>query len=265
MTTETKEAEAAEEVAQAEVVATPLVLSVEELQKQIEAVKVEAEAAKREAKAHQEYGRKTKEQLDKQQGLDARLAQQQSEIKVLTDMVAALLDKDDIPDEVEVPKKRRSEEFTSRIAQPPQNTEFMALAVEADGLAKSIGLKMDSSPELRDAYRMFRVGMSTGFVLSDAQDALEEVKKVVGSKGTHGETEAQKAERIKNEKAALRAEVLREMGLDASDTGLPSGSSIDSIPRDINKFEEWIASMSQSDFAKIAPKVRELMASGAIK
>ena len=39
MTTETKEAEAAEEVAQAEVVATPLVLSVEELQKQIEAVK----------------------------------------------------------------------------------------------------------------------------------------------------------------------------------------------------------------------------------
>lgn len=211
-----KNAEAVE--AQAEVV-EPKVPAVEELTSQIATLNTELEAAKREAKSHQEYGRKTKEELDRQRGLDTKVSGLETRLQVVADMIASIMDAG-AEEEPEQPKKRRSEEYLARLNKEvkevdPKQEDMRRAVVEADGLIKSVGLEMDKSPETRMAYLLFRVG--------DYEAGLEEVRKVVEAKKPV-QTEAKKEDFDKAVQDAAR-NLLKEQGLLVSDEGGPSAGS----------------------------------------
>jgi len=261
----TPEAEATPVVAQA---ITP---SVEELTSKAKQLEADLEAAKREAKSHQEYGRKQHEELEKQRGLDAKVSGLESRLQVQTEMIAALMDRgEEEGEETPAPKKRRSEEYLARIKQAPvanpQQEAFMKVAEEADGLIKSAGLDMEKSPELKEAYRKFRIGIASGFYIGDAQDGLEEIKKVVeAKKPTEVKTEAEKRVISEEEKRGIIQEYMEKEGLLKSDTGMPSGAG-DGIPTDMAAFQKWIADIPQEEYEKkYASKVKQMMRDNKIK
>ncbi len=202
--------------------------SIEELTGKVTQLGADLEAARKEAKSHQEYGRKQHEELEKQKRLDTEVSTLKSQLQVQTEMIAAIMDKEgEVEETPEVPKKRRSEEYLARIKQPPivnpQQEAFMKVAEEADGLVKSAGLDMEKSPELKEAYRLFRVGMTSGYYIGDAQDGLEEIKKVVEKITQTPKTEAKK-ELSESEEEEIARKYMEKKGLLKSDTSLPSGT-----------------------------------------
>ena len=132
--------------------------SVEDLRAKIADLEAEVSSAKSEAKAHQEYGRKIKAELDKQRGLEDRISQIEDNLRVSTDMLADLIDRNEEDLETPRSKGRKSEEYTSRIRESEKKRdeevqrEFYRLANEADKLLSSVGLQMDKSPETAAAY-----------------------------------------------------------------------------------------------------------------
>lgn len=193
--------------------------SVAELMDKIGQLTKDIEEARTEAKSHQSFGQRTKAELDKQVGLDGKVTGIETRLQVLTEMVADIVDRDE-GEEVEAPKKRRSEEYLSRIPNPVNlaaearkvsEAKFLATAREADGLAKNAGYEMATSPEMERAYLLFRAG--------DADRGLEEVKKVLGTK-----TEADPEQYQKDVEEAGR-KYAEGKGWLKSDNGAPSGKS----------------------------------------
>ena len=213
------------ETAEAEVTQAP---TVETLQSEIAKLTGQVEEAKREAKAHQEYGRKTKEELDRQKQLGERVEAISDRLDVTTQMLADLVDRGG-EEELETPRapaKRRSEDYLSRLKdsetkrKESEQQKWARLANEADGLLKPIGLEMDKSPETRDAY--------IKFLRYEPEAGLEEVRRIVEQKKAEAnpkepsETEAEKIDRLAEEKARR---MLEEKGLLQTELSVPSAGS----------------------------------------
>ena len=201
--------EAVEEVAQ-----------VEDLSGKVSELEASLEASKAESKSHQAYGTRTKAELDRQRGLDNEITSLKDQVGVVTEMVAAMMDKEE-GETYEAPKKRRSEEYLSRIPkadpQKARNDEFLRVATEADGLAKSAGFVLAEAPEMEKAYLYFQAGKE--------EQGIEEVKRVIGEKKTEAPEDVdKKVNELVEER--LRVEMDKRGYLD-SDDGFPSGSSPD--------------------------------------
>ena len=189
------------------------------LRTQIGQLEKDLESAKGEAKAHQKYGEKTKGELDKQRGLEDKIDRIEGRMTVVTEMLAETMDRDS--DEIEEqPKKRRSEEYLSRIDRAADSTkqtrkqaveaEFAQVAREADALLKVAGLEMDKSPEAKDAYIQFLLG--------NPEAGLEEVRRIVGSK-TEAKQDVdmdvlveEKARKILEESGQLKTDTITPVG-----------------------------------------------------
>ena len=216
-----EDAEVVEETAQAEVQAPPIPTA-EQLNETIAKLTAGIEEAKREAKSHQEYGRKTKEELDRQRGLDTKVSGLETRLEIVTEMMADLMDRGDVEQE-EQPKKSRSQEYLARLKSQPQVDvgkqreieQFRDAAIEADRLVKSVGLEMDKSSETRIAYLLFETG--------HYEAGLEEVKRLVESKKPKETQETEADIEAKIEKG-IRAKLLKDYpDFYKSDSGEPSG------------------------------------------
>tara|TARA_Y100000310_G_C20632610_1_gene789443 strand:- start:808 stop:1560 length:753 start_codon:yes stop_codon:yes gene_type:complete len=163
--------------------------------------------------------------MQSQSNSNSRISAMESNIQVITDMVADVVDRADI-DEGELPKKRRSDEYRERHQQTESETdtpnireqEWTRVAVEADGLAKSVGLDIASSPELSNASYMFRAW--------DERAGLEEVKRVVAekkSKGTEANTDNQQSFDDKVQEEVRKK--MQEKGLVETEVPSPSAAS----------------------------------------
>ena len=236
--TQEKQAEATPEVAQAS--PDPKVI---ELESKVATLTTQVEDAKREAKSHQEYGRKTKEELDKQRGLDGKVTRLEQRLEVATDMIADLLDRNEEAVE-ETQPKRRSETYRSRLAEGDRETKetqdqsFKRMALEADGLLKSIGLKMKDSPETMTAY--------VNFLEGNPDAGLEEVKKIVADKQV--KTEVKVEPQIDIQKAitdGVQAE-LKRRGLLDSDTGSPSGGMGGSVEKAYEDYRNGVITTEEA-------------------
>ncbi len=217
---EEQKAEATPVVAQAkEPTIEELVSKSKQLETDLATAKSEADTAKREAKSHQEYGRKQHEELEKQKKLDAEVSLLKTQLQVQTEMIAALMDKEGETEDEVVPKKRRSEEYLAKLkgtpAVDPQVEARNQAAEEADELAKSVGLKMDESPELEKALMWFSMW--------NYKKGLEETKKVVEAKKVETPKTEAKVEPSDEDKEKIALEYMKAKGLLKSDTGLPSG------------------------------------------
>ena len=199
----------------------------EDLQAQLDALKAEKEAltAERdkiveEAKAHQRNVNKKSDEISK---FDQRFEALEKRIEVMTSMLADVVDRDSENIE-ETPRKRRSEEYLSRLPTREQEEQakqkasydaLMKIAQDADKVARDAGLDMVSSPELEKAHLYFRAG--------DGDKGLEEVKKVVSQKTeANKEPDEDKINKLVEEK--LR-KVMEEKGLLDVETGGPSAAS----------------------------------------
>jgi len=218
--TQEKEAEV---TTQEEVTQAPEVI--DETKQQITELKTQLEAAKREAKSHQEYGRKQKEELDRQRGLDTKVSRLEDKFKVATDMLADLLDRESNEEEVEDrPKGRRSDAYREKLKQPDTEAQererqrLVSLASDLDSKLRSIGMEMDKSPETKLAYALWRAG--------DVEAATEEVNKIVESKKTEAPESKENPEELVEQKAKeMFNSFLKERGLDKVDTGTPIGGT----------------------------------------
>lgn len=210
----------------------PETLTVEQLQAMVKNLTADLEATRKEAKSHQEFGRKQQGELNKQRGMETKISGLETRLDVIAEMLANVMDRDEGIEEAEQPKKRRSQEYLGRLKETraelnsrqaeidPRQQEFVHIAEEADRLAKSVGLDMEHSPELKDAFRLFRGGIASSFNLVDAQDALDEVQKVVAKKQTPTEAKVD-IEKLIEERAQ---KMLKDKGLLVTDTGsLSSG------------------------------------------
>jgi len=195
------EKEVAEATTEEVEVVAQAVENLDDLKSKIAQLETDLTGAKTEARSHQAYGRQQKEALDKQRGLDNRIAQLEETLRVVTDMQAEILDKGG-EEEVEKPQQRRSDFYKERLNEFPkksreqENLRFQGLANEADGLLKAIGLTMDKSPETKDAYIMFLLGNPDG--------GLEEVKRIQRERTEAvkkpSESEEERIERLAEEK-----------------------------------------------------------------
>ena len=194
--------------------------TVEELQGQLNTVTTERDAAKEEALAHQQNVSKKAGELAKREAQESKISGLEENVKVLTDMVADLVDRGD--DEVETPKRRKSEEYLKQLKpNDTANVELSRKATEADKLARSVGLEVDKSPELRQAYILFRVG--------DADAGLEEIQRIVDSK----KAEAAKPKEVKfadlssDDQERIKREDWDGKGLTRQDKQSPTGGTSD--------------------------------------
>jgi len=201
----------------------------QDLQAQLDALKAEKETltAERdkiaeEAKAHQRNVTKKSDEISK---FDQRFEALDKRFEVMTSMLADVVDRDSENIE-ETPKKRRSEEYLSRLPtreqqeqekQTKERDAFMKIAQEAEKLAKTAGLEMDKSPELKDAY--------IDFLRGNSEAGLEEVKKVVSQK-TEANKEPDEDAINKIVEERLR-KAMEEKGLLDVETGGPSAASDD--------------------------------------
>lgn len=230
-----------------------------ELKIQLEQVRRDLTTAQEEAKAHQKFGTKAKAELEKQRKLDGRLDSLESTLKVLVEMQAESLDNAGEGD-LEG-KQRKSEQFTKRLRDGEadrvrsEQQALLSIAQEADGLLKSVGMDMESDEALK-AYNLFLKGKP--------EAGLDEVKKLVTAKkeaGTNKETEEVRIERLANERFN---KLLKDKGLDFSDTGLPAGGG-GGIPTERSKLNDWIEAMPQAEYERRKPEIDAMLASGKIK
>jgi len=194
------------------IVEAPPQPSVEELLGRLEEAGRKLEAAEQKAAAHERNVTKKSEELAKQRSVEKDIAELKTTVRVLADMTADLVDREGSDDEEPRPRRRKSEEYLSKLPKPGDKvqelTHDFSKQVEADSLARSVSLDVPTSPELRTAYLLFRVG--------DEEAGLKEVKQVVDARkaeATKGkETEAQMRERI-------RLDILKEQGRLEEDLG----------------------------------------------
>jgi hypothetical protein len=199
-----------------------------------------------------------------QRAIDAKIEKLDSQIEVMATMLADLVD--NVPageeDYEEKPKRRRSEQYLAKLQEASKKTEqamletqqqmFLRLANEADSLAKSAGLDMEKSPELREAYIRFLEGKP--------EEGLEETKKVVANmteaKGKPKETDIEELKaKLKEE---LRKEILMEQGLLDADAGQPAGAG-----KVFTRAQ--IMAMSDEEYAKNRDAIAKAMVEGRIK
>ena len=251
---ENEEATLPENVEEAESSAQP---SLEELQTQVETLKGDLKSSKEESLKHQQNVTKKSDELSKKETAEKKIGGMENRLEVLTDMVADLVDSREDSEEESKPK-RRSEEYLARIK--PQESLEQALnqkGREADRLAKSAGLDVTTSPELKDAYIRWLEGDGDGLV--------EEVKRVVDTKQSGAEEKEKPEELTSEDKGRIAREWMKEEGLTTQDTGGSSGG-ISGIPTDMTQFRTWIAGISQEDYEeKYASDVNKMMKEGKIK
>uniref|UniRef100_A0A6H1ZF65 Uncharacterized protein n=1 Tax=viral metagenome TaxID=1070528 RepID=A0A6H1ZF65_9ZZZZ len=109
-------------------------------------------------KGHQRLAEERKLKLQKAEISQSKIDTLEKQMKVLIRMNADLVDRGD--DEIETPKRRRSEEYLRELKtevekpmsqDPPEVQKALQLAEES-------GLDFDGSPELAHAYRLFAQG-----------------------------------------------------------------------------------------------------------
>ena len=198
--------------------------SLDELKQKMVGLETELESAKKEAKSHQEYGRKQREELERQRGLDEKVSRLEDTQKVVAEMLADLIDRNADTEEEEKPKQRRSDAYRTKIdetqgqEQKRVTQRVREMALEADRLLKSVGFDMETSPEALKSYNLFLLGKP--------ESGLEEVKRMVESKKTEAakpkETPEQIGERLAKE---MFNKMLKDKGLDVVDDGVPSSGS----------------------------------------
>ncbi len=196
--------------------------SLEELQTKLAEAEKDLTEARTQAKSHQEYGRKQKEALDRQRGLDEEMAELKSTLKVVVDMQADILDRGEQV-EVEKPQERRSDVYKERLkdtqktASTQANQRYEQLGREADGILRTLGFTMDGSPEAKDAYIMFLSGNPEG--------GLEEIKRIQREK-----TEAKPQESVEEKAKKLAEEMhktfLKDKGWDDLEDSTSSAASV---------------------------------------
>ncbi len=195
------------------------------------------EATREQARKHEQAATRNANKLQEQQKINTRIERLEELQRTQFEMQAEILDSINTGQE-DQPKIRRSEQYREKLKptkteEPPQYPpDFMDKAQEAEELARSAGLDMAKSKELRTARMAFRD--------FDADDGLEEVKKVVESKRQSSKTEVKTVETPKkptldemlasmNEKdiKELERRAMERDGLLISDTGVPGGNSSD--------------------------------------
>lgn len=182
------------------------------------------EAAKQEALAEKQNVSKKERQLQEVRSQQGKIEGLEKRLEVVTSMLADIMDKGEYEEEPQ-PKRKRSEEYLSRIPKPKEPEkpelpeEFVRAASEADVLAKSAGLSVEDSDELAKAYRFFMRGKG--------DEGLAEVKKVVGERkakeGTPKKTIDQLTEEDEEE---IARKYMEKKGKLHTDAGTPSGKGM---------------------------------------
>ncbi len=179
----------------------------------------ERDASREEAKKHQSNLSKKAEELSRKQAAETNLSNLSSKVDILANMMAEVVDSRENYDE-EQPKRRRSTDYLSKLSELNKPTpdasqqEYNALAQEADDIIRTAGLEMNKSPELRQAYLLFRVG--------DAQAGLEETRKVVEVKKIEAAKVPDRKELTEDEEAEIARKYLEKKGTLKTETGGPS-------------------------------------------
>ncbi len=248
-----EEAEVEETEALAQPTIEELTQKLESTNTELEKAKTDLETVREESSQHQRNVSKKADELKKQEDATVKIKTIEKNMGVLTDMMSDLINRGD--DDYEAPKRRRSDQYTDRLKQEERTqepTQTNPKALEAMGLANSVGLRIETSPELTSAYIKFLEG--------DYDGGLSEVRKVVDKTGADKGKETEDAM-----KERLEGEFLKKHGLDKNDNTPPSGGGL-GIPTKMTQFREWINDIPQEEYEeKYAAKVNEMMRQNKIK
>ncbi len=162
--TQEKQAEAAVEVAQA-TPEKPKEPTLEELQGTLKTLTGQLEEAQKTSKSHQEYGRKTREELAKPRGIDRKLTRFEQRLEVATDMRADLLDKNE--DKIIVSKENGKFIYSALYARVSDETlwkigfGFLNLKIPRDiqEVLKDNGNNIHVFYVIADGYNAIRKGI----------------------------------------------------------------------------------------------------------
>ncbi len=202
-----------------------------ELRAKLDAATKEINQWQSEAKGQQRAAKKSAQQLEDWQAFKTSM---ESQISVVAEMVADMMDKNPVSEDMEDSTKRKSTSYRDKFQSVKQSTQTAAqevsrqrafsIANEAASLISPTGLDMQKSPELRTAYALFRAG--------DYDEALEETKKVVNAMTeakkpvvtAKTETPEEMEKRIReDERKKTTQDIYKEKGWNISDTGGGTG------------------------------------------
>lgn len=206
-----KTGEASSEV-KVEEVSTPI--EPDALQSQIDTLKVQLEDAEKTMKGHQRLSEERLTKLREAEAGGARISVIEKQMEVLLAMQADLVDRGESFEE-ETPRKRRSEEYLSKLSKgdtPKAETPYEV--GEALRLVQSAEMNFDSSEELAKAYRLFSRGLNA--------EGLEETRRVVNEKSKT--VEEKNVELSDEDKEKIARDWFEKSGKNISDTGKPLGS-----------------------------------------
>ncbi len=183
------------------------------------------EAAKQEALAEKQNVSKKERQLQEVRSQQGKIEGLEKRLEVVTSMLADIMDKGEYEEEPQ-PKRKRSEEYLSRIPKPEEPKklelpeEFVRAASEADVLAKSAGLSVEDSDELAKAYRFFMRGKG--------DEGLAEVKKVVGERKAKKEETPKKTidQLTEEDEEEIARKYMEKNGKLHTDIGTPFGKGL---------------------------------------
>ena len=210
------------------IVPDPKVVELETLHQQLTESQTALTAEREKAKISQRDSSANANRLKRErEDYTSRITTLEKKTDVTLKMMAHIVDNLGIQGEPQ--PQRQSMQFLEALdetkpkpaTEPQYPTDFLDKAQEAEELAKSVGLDMAKSKELRAARKAFRDG--------DAEDGLEEVKMVVESKRQSLETKKVepplKGKLSEAEKEEIAREYMEEKGLLTVDTNAPSGAS----------------------------------------
>jgi hypothetical protein len=199
-----------------------------DLRIQLEKAQAELERLREEAKAHQRTASKKAEELARRQELEDRINGINDRLEVLTAMVSDIVDRSatESLEEAE-PRTRRSAEYLKALEEKERERKLQQekslrqqweeKAIEADRLAREVGLDMETSPELETAYLWFRTG--------DADRGLKKVQEVVAKiKAEKQQPEGKPKETEEELRARIEREIAEKYGLLTPEVARPSAS-----------------------------------------
>ena len=197
---------------------------VEAIKTQLAEAQAKLEEAQRESKSHQEFGRKTKQELDRQRNLESEVASLKEELRGAVAELMEVIESRSEVDTEERPRKRKSEEYRERHKEPeitPEQQRFMILGQEADKVLKDAGLQITDA-EAFGVYDLFRANHADAGLREAIR--IAEQKKTEATRKTQ-ESEAEKDTKRKQDIEEAARKLLEERGVLKTDTGTPMGSS----------------------------------------
>ena len=197
---------------------------VEAIKTQLAEAQAKLEEAQHEAKSHQEFGRKTKQELDRQRNLESEVASLKEELRGAVAELMDVIESRSEVDSEERPRKRKSEEYRERHQAPeikPEQQRFMILGQEADRVLRDAGLQITDA-EASVVYDLFKANQPDAGLREAIK--LTEQKKTEATRKTQ-ESETEKEAKRKQDIEEAARQLLEERGVLKTDTGAPMGSS----------------------------------------